>query len=148
MSLRLTTILSALAAACLVSYCPDASSRSLDDDLDCRSTPHSFVASLEAEQLINPDPVRVGADSVNAFRPSQGNELTAFGFRVYAIVGYAEDDSMFRRGHGEAASGPLYGVVVSGSLDAVEDRVHGAGSTATVRQVLPALLTAIVCKES
>ena len=40
--------------------------------------------------------MHVEANSVNAFRPTHGSDLTAFGFRVYAILGYERDDELFK----------------------------------------------------
>ncbi|MBC8725893.1 molybdopterin-dependent oxidoreductase [Paraburkholderia sp. 31.1] len=97
---------------------------------------------------INPDPMHVEANSVNAFRPTQGSDITAFGFRVYAVLGYEQDDGTFKKGRGNAFAGPLYGAVLSAPSDAVESRVRDAGSNATVRMVIPLLLTAVVCSPS
>lgn len=89
--------------------------------------------------------MRVDKNSVNAFRPVHGSDMTAFGFRVYAVLGYEPDDGMFRKGHGQALASPLYGAVLSAPSDSVELRVRAAGSTATVHAVIPMLLTAVIC---
>lgn len=89
--------------------------------------------------------MRVDMNSVNAFRPVHGSDMTAFGFRVYAVLGYEPDDGMFKKGRGQALASPLYGAVLSAPSESVESRVRAAGSTATVHTVIPLLLTAVIC---
>ena len=119
----------------------------LDNEFDCKSNPHTFITSLQDVQFIDSKPMHVEKNSVNAFRPTHGSDLTVFGFRVYAVLGYERDDTLFKQGSGDAIAVPLYGAVVSGPLETVETRVRQAGSDAVVRQVIPLLLTAIVCNE-
>ncbi len=128
--------------------CPvPAHAYALDPQLDCKSDAHTFIASLVDEHYIEPNAMHVEENSVNAFRATRGSELTAFGFRVYAVLGYVHDDPMFRKGSGEEMAGSLYGAIVSGSAETVGTRVREAGGDAVVHQVLPLLLTAIVCNE-
>ncbi|MGF6932540.1 hypothetical protein OKW41_001679 [Paraburkholderia sp. UCT70] len=130
-------------------FCPVAAhAYALDGQFDCRASPHAFIGQLINNQYINPNPMHVEANSVNAFRPAQGSDITAFGFRVYAVLGYEQDDGTFKKGRGNALAGPLYGAVLSAPSDAVESRVRDAGSNATVRMVIPLLLTAVVCSPS
>jgi hypothetical protein len=124
-----------------------AVARDIDDALTCSQHPHAFISGLIDDQSIDAAPMRVEANSVNAFRPAPGSGLTAYGFRVYAVLGYAPDDSLFRTGSGKPLDGSLYGAVVSGPKEAVESRLREAGSTATVRAVVPLVLTAVVCRE-
>src|SRR5258705_6918793 len=65
-----------------------AYSLALDAQFDCKSDAHTFIESLVNDEYIDPNPMRVEANSVNAFRPTRGHDLTAFGFRVYAVLGY------------------------------------------------------------
>jgi hypothetical protein len=123
-----------------------ASTYALDPQFDCHSDAHTFITALKNDQYINSDPMHVEANSVNAFRPTHSSDLTVFGFRVYMILGFAHDDPLFKMGSGEAIAGSLYGAVVSGSSETVETKVREVGSNAVVRQVLPLLLTAIVCE--
>jgi hypothetical protein len=118
---------------------------SLDAEFDCKAQPHDFISGLVSKGYIEPTPMRVEANSVNAFRPVHGSDLTAFGFRVYAVLGYEQDDTMFKKGDGKAIDGPLYGVVLSGPSDTVEMRVRESGSAAVAHEVLPLLLTAVIC---
>jgi hypothetical protein len=120
----------------------------LDAQLDCTSNAHSFIASLQSDQYIEQTPMHVEANSVNAFRPTRGSELTAFGFRVYAVLGYEQNDEMFHKGSGEAMSGSLYGVVVFGPSDSVKTHLQDAGSDAAVHEVMPLIMTAVLCKSS
>ncbi|WP_322041886.1 hypothetical protein [Paraburkholderia sp. J67] len=116
-----------------------------DTRFDCKSNPHEFISSLIDEKSIDPSPSRVEANSVNAFRPVHGSRLSAFGFPIYVVLGYARDDTLFHRGAGKEIKAPLYGVVVSAPADSVRSRVSEANSDATVKSVVPLLLTAIVC---
>ncbi|CAM2163535.1 conserved exported hypothetical protein [Paraburkholderia sacchari] len=116
-----------------------------DQQFDCKSNPHEFISTLIEEKSIDPKPNRVEANSVNAFRPVHGNRLSAFGFPIYVVLGYAHDDTLFHRGAGKELNTPLYGVVVSAPAESVRTRVREANSDATVQSVVPLLLTAIVC---
>jgi hypothetical protein len=120
----------------------------LEQQLDCKSSAHRFIAPLRDEQYIDASPMRVEANSVNAFRPTHGSDLTAYGFRVYAVLGYEHGDALFKRGKGEPINDSAYGVVVVGSKESVEARVRDAGSTAVVHEVVPMLMTAIFCNGS
>ncbi|MEW9584764.1 hypothetical protein [Paraburkholderia sp. DGU8] len=117
----------------------------LDSQLDCRSNAHAFIAPLLKEKYIDPSPMRVEANSVNAFRPAQGSNLTAFGFRVYAVLGYETNDALFSRGEGQPITDSAYGAVVMGAAGSVEANARQGGSSADIHQVVPLLLTAIFC---
>jgi hypothetical protein len=117
----------------------------LDDQLDCKSSAHAFVAALLDDQYIDPNPMRVETNSVNVFRPVRGSDLTAFGYRVYAVLGYQHDDEMFRQGSGQPVGDSAYGVVIFGPSETVEARARQAGSDATIRTVVPLVLTAVFC---
>lgn len=117
----------------------------LDAQFDCEATPHAFIEDLIDQHAIDPKPSRVEANSVNAFRPVHGSDLTAFGFHVYAVLGYQQDDGMFKPGNGTPLTTPLYGAVLSGPSETVQIRVREAGSTAMVKSVVPQLLTAVIC---
>ena len=120
----------------------------LDDQLDCKSTGHAFISSLLDDQYIDPNPMRVEANSVNVFRPLRGSNLTAFGYRVYAVLGYQHNDQMFKQGTGQPVADSAYGVVIFGPLEAVQTRAHDAGSVAVIKSVVPLLLTAVFCSGS
>ncbi|WP_211612452.1 hypothetical protein [Paraburkholderia haematera] len=119
----------------------------LDAPLICNESGHQFIADLAQQQLIDPKPTRVESNSINAFSPTQGADLTAFGFHVFAVVGYEKDDPMFRVGDGEPVARSAYGVVVFGSESKVQSAITAASSTAIVHRVAP-LVTAIFCKRS
>lgn len=78
-----------------------ARATALDAPLACNESGHQFIADLAGNQLIDPKPTRVESNSINAFSPAQGADLTAFGFHIFAVVGYEKDDPMFRVGEGE-----------------------------------------------
>ncbi|TCK91735.1 hypothetical protein B0G74_5573 [Paraburkholderia sp. BL9I2N2] len=140
----LSSVLLALVAAAL----PLASyATALDAPLACNESGHQFIADLAEQQMIDPKPTRVESNSINAFSPTSGANLTAYGFRVFAVVGYEKDDPMFRVGDGEPVARSAYGVVVFGSEAKVRNAIAGTGSTAIVHRVAP-LITAIFCKRS
>lgn len=140
--LRMLTALASLGVGFPSAVC---NADALDPQLDCQSSPHDFIAPLLNEQSIDPKPMRIEANSVNAFRPTHGSNLTAFGFHVYAVFGYEQDDPMFKQGSGQPAKSPTYGVVVTGPAASVELRVRQAGSNAVIHEVIPFLLTAVFC---
>lgn len=117
----------------------------IDPQLDCKSSAHGFITSLLDDQSIDPTPMRIEANSVNAFRPVHGGDLTAFGFHVYAVFGYAQGDPMFKQGSGDPIAAPTYGVVVTGAAESVEALARQSGSDAGIREVVPFLLTAVFC---
>ncbi|HEY2000203.1 hypothetical protein [Paraburkholderia sp.] len=142
----LPNALSLLAAIGAVLHSTHVLPHELDAQLDCTSNAHTFIASLQSDQYIEPQPMHVEANSVNAFRPTKGSNLTAFGFRVYAVLGYDQDDALFSKGSGLAMTGSLYGVVVYGTSEAVKTHLHDAGSDAAVHEVMPLIMTAVLCK--
>jgi hypothetical protein len=124
-----------------------ASAAALDEPLACTQSAHRFIADLSDQQLIDPKPMRVESNSINAFRPVRGASLDAYGFSVFAVVGYEQDDPIFRAGSGEPLAKSAYGAVVWGSDEKVQTAVTAAGSTAIVHRVAPHV-TAIFCKRS
>jgi hypothetical protein len=100
----------------------------LDPQLNCRSNAHEFIAPLLKDRYIDPKPMRVEANSVNAFRPEHGSNLTAFGFRVYAVLGYQHGDALFKRGDGQPITDSAYGAVVLGAAESVEAQARQAAN--------------------
>lgn len=119
----------------------------LDTPLACTVSAHQFIGELQAQHLIEPKPMRVESNSINAFRPTPDAGLTAFGFNVFAVVGFEKDDPMFRPGTGEPIAASAYGAVVLGGEAKVQAAVDKAGSRAIVHRVAP-FITAIFCKRS
>jgi hypothetical protein len=117
----------------------------LDAALGCGESAHQFIGDLADQQLIDPEPMRVESNSINAFQPVRGERLTAFGFNVFAVVGYEQDDPLFKRGKGEPLAKSAYGAVVFGNDEKVQTAVSAAGSMAIVHHVAPHI-TAIFCK--
>jgi hypothetical protein len=118
----------------------------LDAQMDCKSDGHSFISPLLVSGEIEVKPMRVEPNSINAFRVKKGVHLTAFDYRVYAVIGYQKDDPLFQVGNGQPIADSAYGVIVIGPTEDVEDRVHQAGGTAVVHRVNP-LVTAIICQQ-
>lgn len=147
MSKHLLTTLGTLYGLGMALHSMPSYAHPLDQQFTCNSNAHAFITGLINDDDIAPQPMHIAANSVNAFRPAQGSELTAFGFPVHAVVGYERNDAMFKQGVGDTQAGSLYGVVVSGPPEQVEARVREAGSDAVVREVVPLVSTAIICKE-
>ncbi|CAB3792896.1 hypothetical protein [Pararobbsia alpina] len=116
----------------------------LDDALSCGEHAHGYITSLQTRQLIPDHPLHVEDNAINVFWPARDAALTAFGFKVYAVIGYERDDPTFTRGSGEPMKGSLYGVVVRGGTVAVAKAVSDAGSPAESKHAGP-FLTAIYC---
>ncbi len=114
-----------------------AHAQRIEAQLDCKSNGHDFIAPLVAGNLIQTRPMRVEANSVNAFRSASGVLLTAYGFRVYAVVAYQKNDPLFEYGKGEPIADSAYGVVVWGGDDEVTQKVRVAGSDVDVHHVAP-----------
>jgi hypothetical protein len=79
------------------------------------------------------------------FWPTRGSGLTAFSFNVFAVLGYQQDDPMFKPGKGEPMTGQLYGVVVTAEAAAVAKVLVAAGSSAEYKHAGP-FLTAVYCR--
>jgi hypothetical protein len=124
-----------------------ARAEAIEEQLDCKSTGHGFISALLQSGEIQVKPMHVDRNSINAFRPARGVKLTAFDFPVFVVLGYEKDDPLFKAGKGEPIGDSAYGVVVTGPMDDVKERLRQAGSTATVHEVTP-LMTAILCKPS
>lgn len=116
----------------------------LDDALHCNVSAHTFIHSLIDAGQIDSEPTRVESNSINAFNLVKGVDLRAFGYPVFAIVGYEEGDPMFRKGSGTRLSRSAYGAVVWGSTPKVKAAVDAAHSNAIVHHVAP-FITAIFC---
>ncbi len=119
-----------------------AEPKPLDAALDCSWNGHRFIAPLAEAGDIETKPMHVESNSMNAFHTR--HPLTAYGFSVYVVLGYQQDDPLFQHGDGQPIDTWGYGVVVHGSRSAVEAKVRAAGSQATVKAAFP-FLTAIVC---
>ena len=124
-----------------------ASATALDEPLACKESAHRFISDLADQQLIDPQPMRVESNSINAFQPVREARLTAFGFSVFAVVGFEQDDPLFKPGKGEPLAKSAYGAVVLGGTEKVQAAVTAAGSDAVVHHVGP-YITAIFCKRS
>ncbi|MEM5451163.1 hypothetical protein [Paraburkholderia guartelaensis] len=139
--LRRTVVSTALASNAVYAHEIGAS-------LDCRSGSHEFIQQLLAKQEIDPRPMKTSADLVNAYRPRQKQSLTALGFKVQAVFGSDPDDGTFRQAaEGSGAQRQIYGVAVMAGEDAVRERLRQIDSTATVKVVMPLVISAVVCEK-
>ena len=119
----------------------------LGASLDCHSGSHEFIRQLVDAKEIGSKPMKVSDNSVNAYQPSPKRNLTALGFKVRAVFGFSPNDDMFiHRGSSEATN-EVYGVVVVSGKDAAGERIREMGSPATVKEVIPFVLTAIICQK-
>src|ERR1700754_523780 len=117
----------------------------LDAALACGESAHQFIGDLADQQLIDPEPMRVESNSINAFQPARGERLTAFGFSVFAVVGYEQADPLYKPGKCEPLAKSACGAVVFGNTEKVQAVVTEAGSNAIVHPVGPHI-TALFCK--
>lgn len=146
--MRVTTSIqiAATVAAALLGLLPTfARADAIEEQLDCKSTGHTFISALLQSGEIQAKPMRVERNSINAFRPARGVKLTAFDFHVFAVLGYQKDDPIFASGKGEPIADSAYGVVVTGPSDDIKERLRQTGSNAIVHEVTP-VMTAILCK--
>jgi hypothetical protein len=122
-----------------------ARAEAIEEQLDCKSSGHTFISALLAGGEIQSKPMRVESNSINAFRPAHGVKLTAYDYKVFVVLGYQKDDPIFAQGKGPPIANSAYGVVVTAPPDDVRDRVHQAGSNAIVHEITP-VTTAVLCK--
>lgn len=122
-----------------------AHAQALDEALACGDRAHGYITSLQTRQLIADHPLHVEDNAINVFWPAHDADLTAFGLKVYAVIGYQQDDPMFKVGSGEPLKGSLYGAVVSGSTATVAKAISDANSPAESKHAGP-FLTAIYCR--
>ncbi|MEA3117726.1 MAG: hypothetical protein QOI13_996, partial [Paraburkholderia sp.] len=142
--MRSRSFVTAAAFATAVAWPAAGFCASLDDMLHCTVSAHDFVSTLIGDGSIDRQPFRVESNSINAFDLAHGVHLHAFGFDVFAIVGYEEGDPLFRKGSGEQLSSSAYGAVVWGATEDVQAAITGAQSSAIVHHVGPHI-TAIFC---
>ena len=119
----------------------------LGASIDCHSRSHEFIKQLVDAKEIGSKPIKVSGNSVNAYQPSPRRDLTALGFKVRAVFGFSPNDDMFSQNGSSEATNEVYGVVVMAGKDAVSERLREMGSPATVREVMPLVLTAVVCQK-
>jgi hypothetical protein len=119
----------------------------LGASLDCHSGSHAFIKQLIDTKEIASKPIKVSDNSVNAYRPTPERDLTALGFKVRAVSGFSPNDEMFSKSSSGGAANEVYGVVVMAGTDAVSERIREIGSPATVKEVMPLVMTAVVCQK-
>jgi len=146
-ALRAPVFLCAASLAAFSALPLAAHAQTLEASLTCEESAHEFVSGLIGRGLIEPTPMRVESNSINAFWPAHGEHMTAYGYTVFAIVGFEQDDALFQKGSGKPIARSAYGAVVLGSDRKVGAAVTEAGNhTAIVYHAGP-LLTAIFCKQ-
>ena len=115
--------------------------------LDCHFGPHEFIKQLVEEQEIGPLPMKVSRDPVKAYRVRSKQNLTALGLKVRVVFGFSPNDEMFaQKSGGGDVSHHVYGVVVMAGKEAVSERIREMGSPATVMEIMPPVMSAIVCE--
>jgi hypothetical protein len=138
------SLVTAAAFVAAVAWPAEGFCASLDDLLHCTVSAHDFISTLIGDGSIDRLPFHVESNSINAFDPAHGADLHAFGFHVFAVVGYEEGDPLFRKGAGKRLSTSAYGAVVWGATQDVQSAVTVAQSSAIVHHVGPHI-TAIFC---
>jgi len=123
----------------------DAHAAAIEGSLTCTESAHDFISGLIAQNLIDPKPMKVESNSINAFWPAHGQRMTAYGFSVFAVVGFQKDDPLFKTGDGTPIAPSAYGAVVVGTQAKVQAVLTAAGNNAIVHHAGP-LLTAIFCQ--
>lgn len=136
----------ALFLAFLTLFAGNARAAVIDDSLTCSESAHDFISGLITQNLIDPKPMKVESNSINAFWPARGQHMTAYGFSVFAVVGFQKDDPLFKTGDGKPIAPSAYGAVVVGTQAKVQAALTAAGNNAIVHHAGP-LLTAIFCKQ-
>lgn len=136
----------ALFLAALPFLADNARAAVIDDSLTCKESAHEFISGLIDQKLIEPKPMRVESNSINAFWPAHGQHMTAYGFNVFAVVGFQKDDPLFRTGEGKPIAPSAYGAVVVGTQAKVQAALAAVGNNAIVHHAGP-LLTAIFCQQ-
>jgi hypothetical protein len=124
----------------------NARAAAIDDTLTCNESAHDFISGLIDQNLIDPKPMRVESNSINAFWPAHGQRMTAYGFSVFAVVGFQKDDALFRTGNGKPIATSAYGAVVVATQAKVQAALTAAGNNAIVHHAGP-MLTAIFCQQ-
>lgn len=119
----------------------------LGASLDCHSGSHEFIKRLVDAKEIGSKPINVSDNSVNAYQPRPRRDLTALGFKVRAVFGFSPHDDMFDQSGSGGATNEVYGVVVMAGEDAVSERIREIGGSATVKEVMPLVMTAVVCQK-
>jgi hypothetical protein len=115
--------------------------------LDCHFGPREFIAQLVEEQEIGPLPMKVSGNSVNTYRVRSKQNLTALGFKVRVVFGFSPNDEMLaQKSGGGDVSHQVYGVVVMAGKEAVSERIREMGSPATVMEIMPPAMSAVVCE--
>lgn len=101
-----------MASLALYAYSVARHANTLDLALGCQPGAHAFIEQLSSTRLIDVTPMRIDENSVNALRPMQGTTLMAFGFRMFAVFSYEQDQPMFKQGRGAPVKHSTYAVVV------------------------------------
>lgn len=116
--------------------------------LDCHFGPHEFIEQLVENKEIDPRPMKVSDNSVNVYRLRPNQNLTALGFKVRAVFGFSPNDDMFAQNSGgREAHHQVYGVVVAAGQEAVSERIRDIGSPVTVKEIMPLVMSAVVCEK-
>jgi hypothetical protein len=132
-------------AACAMFVTQGVSAQEIDASLDCLSSPREFIARLADAHDIAPTPMHVSDGSVSAYRPSPRRTLTAFGFKVHAVFASSTGNAASVQQGGGGTAQPVYGAVVMADADTVRRHLQDMGSPATVKEVIPLVMTAVVC---
>jgi hypothetical protein len=143
---RTATAVAALCLLAVLSHPLSAHAVPVDDALACTDQAHAYIQSLQDRHLIADHSMHVEDDGLNVYWPTHDAGLTAFNMHVFAVLGYQQDDTMFRPGKGDPMDGALYGVVVTAETATVAKALADAGSPAEYKHAGP-FLTAVYCRK-
>lgn len=133
------------ATVCTIFFTQEISAHEIGPSLDCRSSPGEFIAQLSDENDIGRKPIHVSDDSVSAYRPRPQSKLTALGFKVQAVFASSVGNKLSIQTAARGTAQPVYGAVVLADADTISKRIRDIGSPAKVKEVVPLIMTAVVC---
>jgi hypothetical protein len=115
----------------------------LDNALMCNSSSFDFFNHLIQGDLINPQPYKVDAYSVNYFHPKLLRNLTTNGMVIESVFGFINGQLLFRKTTQQAPVNN-YGVIVNESIANVQAELNSIGSSAKTLRINHSS-TAVLC---
>ena len=140
-----------------------AVAQDLTASLDCHADPQRFIEQLIQNEDIKPDPMKTSDHSVNTYALHDNHYVTALGFPVKAVFATQSKGTSVTQ-HAEVRNsnnlqsdevppsdaqvqGLKYGIVVMAGQHEVIERLRQMSSPAGVKEVLPLIMTAVICQK-
>lgn len=115
-------------------------------DMSCTSTVKAFFAPLIQDNVINPKPFRITAQSsLNHFQPRLLKSMHVYGMPVVEVFGYTNEPLLFVN-NGTPMQQDVYGAVVRESIANVQAQLNSMGATSARTVRLDREQTIIICK--